>query len=166
MAAALYTDPWRTFIKNAFSKIPCFSDLTDILADEICYSMKIQRFSVGEHVQRPGDSCDQIMIVTEGRVKITFELADRTIMTKIGEHQWLTGYGIELRELMFPDSTSPLKGNMHLSLKSVASIKSDTEHAQNAAFEMPICELGLGSVLCGTATLLRNTVTYTVTAME
>jgi hypothetical protein len=78
----------------------------------------------------------------------------------------LEGYGVEIKEMLFPDTSSPIKGNMHLSLKSVNSIKSDTEHAANSAFDMPICELGLGSVLCGTAALLHNDIHYTATAME
>jgi len=73
---AYSNDPNRRFFQKAFAKIPCLSEINDMLADEICYSMDIAYYNPGDFILKPGDKVDKIMIVSEGNVRISFRLSD------------------------------------------------------------------------------------------
>ena len=101
----MYHDPWRKFINRAFSKIPAFANNKDVLNDEICYSMKTERYNPRELIFRPGDLADRIMIVTDGRVRITFNLADSTLHSGISKAKYdsyNTGFGLEIKDTLIP----------------------------------------------------------------
>jgi len=125
------------------------------------------------------------MIITDGLVRITYSLADKTLYKGIESNRnplFDTGFGPEIKDTLFPDSLTPelprdstirstfkrltVTGRTTSKRVTAASMLGNIEKKSPFKIELPIVDLGIGSVLNGTAALMSNELGYTVEAIE